>query len=211
MLGVSRTANEQEIKRAYRKLALKYHPDRNPDDHAAEERFKEAAEAYAVLADRDKARDVRSVRPCRSWRGVRRRQRRPDDLRRFSDILGGLGDMFGFGDLLGGGRRRAGPQRGADLRYDLDIAFDEAARGTETTLQLPVRSRAISATDRAPRQAVGPTPAPSAADAGSCAISKGFSPWPEPVATVAGRVGSSRSHARHVAAEDGSRTSGSLP
>ncbi|MBI4486932.1 MAG: molecular chaperone DnaJ, partial [Acidobacteria bacterium] len=128
---------ENEIKSAYRKQAMKYHPDRNPGDRAAEERFKECAEAYAVLADADK----RSLYDRFGHAGVSSAAGGagfdPTVFTGFEDILGGLGDIFGFGDLFGGGRRRGGPQRGADLRYDLEIAFEESARGTETTIQIP--------------------------------------------------------------------------
>jgi len=135
VLGVSRTATEQEIKSAYRKLAFKYHPDRNPGSKEAEERFKEAAEAYAILADADKRhmydRFGHAGLGSAATGGVD-----PTIFTGFEDILGGLGDVFGFGDIFGGARRR-GPQRGADLRYDLEISFDEAARGTETSIQIP--------------------------------------------------------------------------
>lgn len=137
ILGVSRTADDTEIKSAYRKLAMKYHPDRNPGDHAAEEKFKQGAEAYAVLADAEK----RSLYDRFGHQGVNAAGGSagfdPTVFSGFEDILGGLGDIFGFGDLFGGGRRRGGPQRGADLRYDLEITFEEAARGSETAIQIP--------------------------------------------------------------------------
>jgi molecular chaperone DnaJ len=136
ILGVGRTATDVELKSAYRKLAMKYHPDRNPGDDAAEETFKEGAEAYAVLADTDK----RSLYDRFGHQGVNAAGGGgfdPTVFSGFEDILGGLGDIFGFGDLFGGGRRRGGPQRGADLRYDLEITFEEAARGAETAVQIP--------------------------------------------------------------------------
>ncbi len=136
ILGVTRTATDVEIKSAYRKQAMNYHPDRNPGDHAAEERFKECAEAYAVLADGEK----RSLYDRFGHAGVSSAASGgfdPTVFSGFEDILGGLGDIFGFGDLFGGGRRRGGPQRGGDLRYDLEITFEEAARGAETTIQIP--------------------------------------------------------------------------
>jgi molecular chaperone DnaJ len=136
ILGVARTATEQEIKSAYRKLALKYHPDRNPGDKVAEERFKEAAEAYAVLADTDK-RHMYDRFGHAGLGGAATGGFDPTVFTGFEDILGGLGDIFGIGDMFGGQRRRGGPQRGADLRYDLEIAFDESARGVETTIQIP--------------------------------------------------------------------------
>ncbi len=139
VLGVGRNAGEQEIKSAYRKLALKYHPDRNPGDKTAEEKFKEAAEAYAVLADPDKRGQYDRFGHAAVSGGPGAPGFDPTIFRDFSDIFAGLGDFFGFGvDFsLGGGRRRGGPQRGADLRYDLEISFEEAATGAETVLQIP--------------------------------------------------------------------------
>ncbi len=138
VLGVAKNATDQEIKSAYRKLALQNHPDRNPGDKAAEDRFKEAAEAYAVLADADK----RHLYDRFGHAGLGSAATGgagfdPTVFTGFEDILGGLGDIFGFGDLFGGGRRRGGPQRGADLRYDLEISFEESARGSETSIQIP--------------------------------------------------------------------------
>jgi molecular chaperone DnaJ len=136
ILGVERGAADQDIKSAYRKLALKYHPDRNPGDKSAEEKFKEAAEAYAVLADSDKraAYDRFGHAGLSGAGGPQGFD--PEIFSDFGDILGGLGDFFGFGDIFGG-RRRGGAHRGADLRYDLEIAFEDAAKGTETTIQIP--------------------------------------------------------------------------
>ena len=136
ILGVAREATDQQIKSAYRKLALKYHPDRNPDDHKAEESFKEAAEAYAVLADRDK-RGLYDRFGHAGVSGVGAGGVDPTIFADFTDIFAGLGDVFGFGDLFGGRRRRSGPQRGSDLRYDLEITFEESATGVETTIQIP--------------------------------------------------------------------------
>jgi molecular chaperone DnaJ len=138
VLGVARTATDQEIKSAYRKLALKHHPDRNPGDHAAEEQFKECAEAYAVLADPDKrARYDRFGHAAVSGATGGAAGFDPTIFAEFDDIFGSLGDIFGFGGIFGGGRRRGGPQRGADLRYDLEITFEQAASGTETAIQIP--------------------------------------------------------------------------
>ena len=136
VLGVARTATDVEIKSSYRKLALKYHPDRNPGDKAAEEKFKEAAEAYAVLADTDK-RHMYDRFGHAGLGGAATGGFDPTVFTGFEDILGGLGDIFGIGEMFGGQRRRGGPQRGADLRYDLEISFDESAKGVETTIQIP--------------------------------------------------------------------------
>ena len=136
VLGVVRTATEQEIKSAYRKLALQFHPDRNPGDKAAEEKFKEAAEAYAVLADTDK-RHMYDRFGHAGLGGAATGGFDPTVFTGFEDILGGLGDIFGIGEMFGGARRRGGPQRGQDLRYDLEISFDESAKGVQTTIQIP--------------------------------------------------------------------------
>jgi len=134
VLGIAKTAGAPEIKSAYRKLAQKYHPDRNPGDTEAEERFKEAAEAYAVLSDTDKrARYDRYGHQGVSGAGAGGFD--PTIFADFSDILG---DFFGFG--FGAGGRRGGPggmTRGADLRYDLTLTFEEAAFGTDTVLRIP--------------------------------------------------------------------------
>jgi molecular chaperone DnaJ len=138
VLGVARTATETELKSAYRKLAMKCHPDRNPGDKAAEEQFKEAAEAYAILADGEK----RSLYDRFGHKGVSSAAGGspgfdPSVFNEFGDFADVLGNMFGFGDLFGGGRRRGGPQRGSDLRYDLEISFEESATGSETSIQIP--------------------------------------------------------------------------
>jgi molecular chaperone DnaJ len=139
ILEVARTATDTEIKSAYRKLAMKFHPDRNPGNKIAEEKFKEAAEAYAILADSEK----RSLYDRFGHAGVKSAAGAgagfdPSVFQEFGDFADILGNMFGFGDLFsGGGRRRGGPQRGADLRYDLEISFEESARGAETSIQIP--------------------------------------------------------------------------
>jgi molecular chaperone DnaJ len=137
VLGVAKNASDAELKSAYRKQALKFHPDRNPGDRTAEEQFKEAAEAYGVLADPEK----RAAYDRFGHAGVRGAAGGPgfdpSVFNEFGDFADILGSMFGFGDVFSGGRRRSGPQRGADLRYDLEISFEEAARGAETTIQIP--------------------------------------------------------------------------
>ncbi len=135
VLGVQRNAGEQELKGSYRKLALKYHPDRNPNDKEAEDRFKEAAEAYSVLSDAEKRRSYDAF----GHAGVSSAAQQgfnPDAFADFSDIFG---DFFGFGDLFGGGggRRRTRAQRGDDVRYDLEISFEDSIRGLEADIQIP--------------------------------------------------------------------------
>jgi molecular chaperone DnaJ len=140
VLEVTRTASDTEIKSSYRRLAMKFHPDRNAGDQLAEEKFKECAEAYAILADAEK----RSLYDRFGHAGVKSAAGGgagfdPSVFAEFGDFADILGNMFGFGDLFGGGggRRRGGPQRGADLRYDLEISFEESAKGAETSIQIP--------------------------------------------------------------------------
>ena len=171
ILEVERTATDQQIKSAYRKLALKYHPDRNPGDHAAEEKFKEAAEAYAVLADSEK----RSLYDRFGHRGVGSAASGgfdPTVFADFGDILGGLGDIFGFGDLFG--RRQGGPQRGADLRYDLEIAFADAATGTDTTIQIPRLERCEGCGGSGAAPGTSPTTCPQCSGRGQVRYQQGF-------------------------------------
>jgi molecular chaperone DnaJ len=175
VLEIARSASEQEIKSAYRKLALKHHPDRNQGSKDAEEKFKEAAEAYAVLADPQK----RSLYDRFGHAGVGAAAGAgsgfdPSVFVGFEDILGGLGDIFGFGDLFGGGRRRSGPQRGADLRYALEISFDEAARGTETTILVPRAEACETCGGSGAAKGTGPTTCPTCHGRGQLRYQQGF-------------------------------------
>jgi molecular chaperone DnaJ len=132
VLGVPRDATETVIKSSYRRLALQYHPDKNPGDTTAEEKFKEAAEAYSVLCDDDKrARYDRFGHQAVGGAGGGFRGFDAEVFGDFSDILG---DLFGFGRQR---QRRSGPSPGADLRYDLTLTFEEAAFGAEPTLKIP--------------------------------------------------------------------------
>ena len=133
VLGVGRSASPDEIKKAYRAAAVKFHPDRNPGDHAAEERFKEAAEAYAVLSDAAK----RSQYDRFGHAGVGEQPFVDLDASIFGDFADVLGNLFGFEGMFGGGRRRGGPERGSDLRMNVAISFEEMARGVERTVTIP--------------------------------------------------------------------------
>lgn len=133
VLGVARDASEDEIKRAYRKLALQYHPDRNPDNPEAEQKFKEAAEAYDALRDPERRANYdRYGTPDPFGNGFGGGFSNAEDIfSQFSDIFG---DLFGFGGRRGGGPR---PQAGADLRYNLTISFRQAAKGAEVPITIP--------------------------------------------------------------------------
>jgi molecular chaperone DnaJ len=132
ILGVSRDAAPEEIKKQYRQIALKHHPDRNPGNKEAEEQFKEAAEAYEVLHDPEKRRlyDLYGHEGLSST-GFTGFRDFSDIFRSFGDIFEGL---FGFGDF---GSREGRPQAGSDLRYDLTLDFMDATLGTEVTLEVP--------------------------------------------------------------------------
>ena len=143
ILGVSRTVSEEEIKKAYRKLAVKFHPDKNPGDKAAEEKFKELGEAYEALSDPQKraaydqyghaAFDPRS----RAGRGSGGGFHDPFDI--FREVFGGGGSIFE--SFFGGGHDPTGPQRGDDLRYDLEITLEEAALGCEKEISVKQMDR----------------------------------------------------------------------
>ena len=140
ILGVGRSATEQELKSAYKRLAIRYHPDKNPGDAEAEEMFKEVAEAYSVLSNAEqRARYDRfghaGVSSSAAGAGANW------GAQGFGGIEDILGDLFGFGDVFGGrsggGSRRSSAQRGADLRYDLEITLEEAAEGMTAQLRIP--------------------------------------------------------------------------
>jgi molecular chaperone DnaJ len=136
VLDVSRTATDQELKSSYRRLAMRYHPDKNPGDASAEEKFKEAAEAYAVLSDAEQRRRYDRF----GHSGVSSSAGGNWGAPGFGGIEDILGDLFGFGDVFGGARtgsRRSAAQRGADLRYDLEITLEEAANGMTANLRIP--------------------------------------------------------------------------
>ncbi len=139
VLSVSRGCDEQTLKSSYRKLALQYHPDRNPNNKEAEEKFKEAAEAYAVLSDSQK-RAAYDRYGHQAVNGAAGGGGGGFDESQFADFGDILGDLFGFGDIFGGGGgrgRRARQQRGEDLRYDLEISFEDTMRGMSADLQIP--------------------------------------------------------------------------
>jgi molecular chaperone DnaJ len=137
ILGVTRDCDDQALKGAYRKLAMAHHPDRNPGDKHAEEKFKEGAEAYSILSDPQKraAYDRFGHQGVASAAGAG-----GFDASGFPDLGDILNDMFGFGDVFSGGnrqQRRNRAQRGEDVRYDLDISFEDSMRGLGVDIQVP--------------------------------------------------------------------------
>ena len=136
ILGLARDATEEDLKKSYRKLAMKHHPDRNPDDKASEEKFKEAKEAYEVLTDPSK----RAAYDQFGHAGVNPsmgggRPGGPEGFGGFADAFGDIfGEIFGQQGRGGGG---SGVYRGADLRYNLEMSLEDAARGTEVKIRIP--------------------------------------------------------------------------
>jgi molecular chaperone DnaJ len=154
LLGVGRSASAAEIKSSFRKLAMKHHPDRNPGDKAAEQRFKELNEAYEILKDDQKraAYDQYGHAAFENGGGARHPGGQFD--------FGGFADVFDdlFGDFMGGGRQRGSQSRGADLRYNLEISLEEAFEGKQAQIKVPttVRCETCDATGSAKGSAPGP-------------------------------------------------------
>ena len=137
ILGINRDASDDDIKKAYRKLAMKFHPDRNPDSKDAEDKFKEAKEAYEILSEPEKRRAYDTY----GHAGVNPNLSGGPGGFNSGEGFGGFSEAFGdiFGEIFGGGRGRGGQQvyRGADLRYNMEITLEQAARGTETKIRIP--------------------------------------------------------------------------
>ena len=169
VLGVARGATVDDIKKAYRKLAVKYHPDKNPGDAEAEERFKEAAEAYGVLSDDEKrARYDRYGHQGMSGMGG-------FDPNQFADFGDILGDLFGFGDFFGSRRGRGSrPGRGNDLRYDLQLDFMDAVFGKEISLTVPRNITCNPCSGSGARAGTQPVTCTGCAGRGQVRYSQGF-------------------------------------
>ena len=170
VLGVNRDASDDEIKKAYRKLAMKYHPDRNPDTPKAEESFKEAKEAYEILSDEQKraAYDQyghAGVDPSMGGAGGG-----AHGFGNFSDAFGDIfGDIFG-----GGGRQRSNVYRGADLRYNMEITLEDAARGTETKIRIPVMAECETCHGTGARPGTSPVTCTTCGGHGQVRMQQGF-------------------------------------
>jgi|Deesub1362A_J573_1020465.scaffolds.fasta_scaffold00252_6 molecular chaperone DnaJ len=171
ILGISRDATEEEIKRAYRKLALKYHPDRNPGDKTAEERFKEINEAYACLSDPEKRANYDRF-------GTAEGVGADFGFGGFSDFASNFSDIFDdiFGDFFGGftGRRRRRATKGQDLRYDLEITLEEAVFGTQKRLTIPRWETCHVCEGTGSMPGRGPVVCPTCKGAGHTRLQQGF-------------------------------------
>jgi molecular chaperone DnaJ len=172
ILGVAKNASEEDIKKSYRKLAMKYHPDRNPDSKESEEKFKEVKEAYEMLTNPEK----REAYDRYGHAGV--------DPNMGGGGGGGFGaggfaDSFGdiFGDIFGGGRSRgAGPQvyRGADLRYNLEITLEQAAHGFDTTIRVPSWDKCDTCHGSGAKPGTAPTTCSTCGGHGQVRMQQGF-------------------------------------
>jgi len=169
VLGIEKGASLDDIKKAYRKLAVKYHPDKNPNDPEAEERFKESAEAYGVLSDDEKrARYDRYGHAATNGMGG-------FDPNQFADFGDILGDLFGFGDFFGTSRRRATrAARGNDLRYDLTLEFEEAVFGKDITLNVPRVAACTTCNGSGAKPGTQPVTCSGCAGIGQVRYSQGF-------------------------------------
>jgi len=173
VLGLNRDASEEAIKKAYRKLAMKHHPDRNPDDKASEDRFKEAKEAYEVLTDGRKRQAYdqfghAGVDPSAGFGAGARG----------AEGFGGFSDAFGdiFGEIFGAqrGGRGNGVYRGADLRYNLELGLEEAARGTEAKIRIPTLEECATCHGSGAKPGTQPKQCHSCHGRGEVRVSQGF-------------------------------------
>jgi molecular chaperone DnaJ len=170
VLDVNRDASDADIKKAYRRLAMKFHPDRNPDNSRAEEQFKEAKEAYEVLSEPEK----RAAYDQYGHAGVDASAGMGGGGAGF----GGFADAFGdiFGDIFGGGgnRSRSNVYRGADLRYNLEISLEEAARGAETRIRIPTMDECDTCHGSGAKPGTEPVSCPTCNGHGQVRMTQGF-------------------------------------
>src|SRR5690554_1199155 len=185
VLGVSRDADSKELKRAYRKLAMKYHPDRRPDDKDAEEKFKEATEAYEVLGDEKK----RQAYDQFGHAGVDGQAGGGFGGGGFGG--GGFSDIFGdaFSDFFtGGGRQQNGPRRGSDLRYTMDLTLEEAVHGVEKKITIPTLVSCETCDGSGAKAGTKPKSCIHVMALVRCVCNKAFLPFSKPVLPVVVKV-----------------------
>src|SRR5260370_22969782 len=169
ILGVVKTANADELKKAYRKLAMQYHPDRNSGDRGAEQKFKDLSEAYDVLKDDQKRAAYDRFGHAAFEQGG---GRGPGDF----GFSGGFADIFDemFGDLMGGRRGQAGPHRGSDLRYNLEVSLEESFRGRQTTIRVPTLVACDQCKGSGSEAGAEPITFPTCHDRGRVRVQQGF-------------------------------------
>jgi molecular chaperone DnaJ len=176
VLGVTKTSSIEEIKTSYRKAAMQWHPDRNPENkEEAEIRFRECTEAYSILSDPQK----RQIYDAYGHAGIARAGGQSDfNETIFQDFHDILGDFFGFEDLFGSGRRtgrsRTRAQRGADLRYDMSLTFEEAAAGINTKIRVPRQEFCESCNGTGAKKGTGVTQCTTCAGRGQLIYQQGF-------------------------------------
>lgn len=186
ILGVEKNASEQEIKKAYRRVAMKHHPDRNPDNKESEDKFKEASEAYEVLSDKEK----KAAYDQFGHAGV-------EGQGGFGGGAGGFGggnfsDIFGdvFGDIFGGGGRgrgRGGPRRGADLSYRMELSLEEAVKGVSKQIKVPTLVNCETCDGSGAKKGTQPTTCGTCHGAGQVRMQQGFFAVQQPCPTCRGR------------------------
>lgn len=174
ILGVPRDASTEDIKKAYRRLAMQYHPDRNSDNPEAEDKFKEASQAYAVLGNEEKRRiyDTYGVEGLRNGGGFQDFSFFSDSV--FSDFEDILGNFFGFGSMFGNSRRRRGPRRGQDLAMELNLTLQEAYDGIERTVTLQREEACPECKGSGSRPGTQPEVCPQCSGSGQVRRSQGF-------------------------------------
>ncbi len=174
VLGVTKTASDDEVKKAYRKLARALHPDRNPDDDAAEERFKDVQGAYDILSDADKraAFDRYGADGPRGRPGPGNGRYEATDLTDLSDLLGGFGSFFGRGS--GGRQSRPRPERGADVETRVRISFDEALVGAQVRVPVEVETACSVCAGTGAQPGTSPVTCPDCSGSGYVADSHGL-------------------------------------
>jgi molecular chaperone DnaJ len=168
VLGVNRDASDEDLKKAYRKLAMKHHPDRNPDNPKSEELFKEAKEAYEVLCEPQK----RAAYDQYGHAGVDPSAAGAAGGAGFGSFADAFGDIFG--DIFGGGRQRSSVYRGADLRYNLEISLEEAAHGTETRIRIPTMQECETCHGSGAKPGTQPTTCATCGGHGQVRMTQGF-------------------------------------
>jgi molecular chaperone DnaJ len=170
VLGLNKDASEEEIKKAYRKLAMKHHPDRNPDSKDGEEKFKEAKEAYEVLTEPEKRRAYDAY----GHAGVNPQMGAGPGQEGFGGFAEAFGDIFS--DIFGGGqgRGRSSVFRGADLRFNLEVSLEQAARGTETKIRIPTMETCETCKGSGAKPGTHPKTCDTCHGSGTVRLSQGF-------------------------------------